>query len=86
MLGGLRSGQNQSLDQTAACVQQRIWVRGPPLISSVVMGLAALQVGAASSVVVQRAVDAGGCPAAESSVPWCAATAMPDWDSRRGLE
>lgn len=36
MLGGLRSGQNQSLDQTAAYVQQRIWVRGPPVISSVV--------------------------------------------------
>jgi hypothetical protein len=50
------------------------------------MGLATLQVGAASSVVVQRAVDAGGCPAAESSVPWFAATAMPDWDSRRALE
>ena len=50
------------------------------------MGLAVLQVGAASSVVVQRAVDAGGCPAVESSVPWCAATAMPDWDSRRALE
>ena len=56
-----------------------------PLIARV-MGLAALQVGAASSVVVQRAVDAGGCAAAESSVPWCAATAMPDWDSRRSLE
>ena len=50
------------------------------------MGLAALQVGAASSVVVQRAGDARGWPAVESSVPWCAATAMPDWDSRRAIE
>ena len=56
-----------------------------PLIANV-MGLAALQVGAASSVVVQRAGDARGCPAVESSVPWCAATAMPDWDSRRAIE
>jgi hypothetical protein len=50
------------------------------------MGLAALQVGAASSVVVQRAGDVRGWPAVESSVPWCAATAMPDWDSRRAVE
>jgi hypothetical protein len=56
-----------------------------PLIAGV-MGLAALQVGAASSVVVQRAGDARGWPAVESSVPWCAATAMPDWDSRRAIE
>jgi len=56
-----------------------------PLIANV-MGLAALQVGAASSVVVQRAGDARGWPAVESSVPWCAATAMPDWDSRRAIE
>jgi len=37
MLGGRRSGQNQALDQAAACVQQRISVYGPPLISLPVM-------------------------------------------------
>ena len=79
--------QAEQADAADSRYNRAVWrVQGrEPLIGGV-MGLAALQVGAASSVVVQRAVDAGGYPAAESSVPWCAATAMPDWDSHRGLE